>query len=234
MAIKYALHENYLNGTPKTYIGRVESNGTIDFDGLADTIVSQGSTVTRADIIAVFENMKIAVESLLIKGFRVNFEGLVELHTSVKGVFNSLEEGYDSSRHNVSVKARASARIKDAILRNAKMIKLESSKPSPSLIMFRDIASGEQNAAATPGNIGAISGHRLKFNADEQAEGIFLTPVTGGDEIKVDVIQRNKPKELVFLVPPALPSGSYHLDVRVTYGEEDIRGGRLEDPISVG
>ena len=233
MAVKYTLHKIVLNGNPDTYVGRVESNGTIHFDGIADAIVRQGSSVTRADVLSVFENMKAAVRSLLLQGFKVYFDGLVEFRPALKGVFFNPEDTFDISRHTLTAKSRVSPVMRKEIARTGRVVKMEWKKPCPAPTRYEDTASGERNGQMTPGNIGTLYGHRLKFNADSAEEGIFFTSPDGGTT-KVTSIQRNKPKELIFLVPPHLPAGTYHLDVRVGYGEDDIRSGRLETPLLVG
>jgi hypothetical protein len=84
----------------------------------------------------------------------------------------------------------------------------------------------------TPGNIGTINGHRLKFNPAEAAEGIFLI-AAGGSETKAAAIQKNKPGQLVFLVP-TLAEDTYHLEVRAIFGKEtQPRTGRLEEELTV-
>ena len=47
------------------------------------------------------------------------------------------------------------------------------------------------------------------------------------------MILRNTNRELSFLVPAGLHPGSYMVEVRVRYGSERIRSGRLEQILAV-
>ena len=50
----------------------------------------------------------------------------------------------------------------------------------------------------------------------------------------MDVVGRNKPGELMFIVPAGLASGDYTLEVRATiHGSEDVRTGALGATLTV-
>ena len=55
---------------------------------------------------------------------------------------------------------------------------------------------------------------------------------TAGGETQVVTVQKNKPSQLVFLVPATLPGGTYHLEVRARMGSgtssRELRVGRLD------
>ncbi len=57
---------------------------------------------------------------------------------------------------------------------------------------------------------------------------------TGGAETKVSAVQKNKPGQLVFLVP-ALADGYYRLEVRAQFSKDgEVRTGELEALLLVG
>jgi hypothetical protein len=94
----------------------------------------------------------------------------------------------------------------------------------------RDIGTGATNDQVIPGNIGQLSGSRLKCDEAEADEGVFFVATAGG-EPKVVTVQKNKPSQVVFLVPAGLVAGTYNLEVcsRIGGGTE-LRIGRL-DPV---
>jgi hypothetical protein len=47
------------------------------------------------------------------------------------------------------------------------------------------------------------------------------------------VVGRNKPAELMFLIPEELLAGDYTLEVRAGFGEDDVRSGALDAPLTV-
>jgi hypothetical protein len=227
MTIKYALFQNRLTADPNDYAARVQQTGSINLDGLAQRIIDQGSTVTMPDILAVLENMIQATESFLLEGYRVNLGGLCELYPRLKGSFLGITDSFNNSRHRLELGAKPGSRLRTAFREKAAVVKAETILPAPSLLNFIDQASGLTDGQVTPGNIGTINGHRLKFDPLAPDEGIYFIDSTGGTEYKVTLLQKNKPSQLVFLVPAIPASLQLFLEVRVHYGTE-LRTGRLD------
>ncbi len=233
MAIKYALFENNLTSDPADFSAIVQIDGSRDLDGLADRIIAQGSTTTRADIMANLEDTIMAIEMSLLDNERVNFGGLVEFFPRVKGVFSGALDSFDSARHSVDVGANVGARVRDAVRAKAKTQKVEAIKPQPSPIEYIDIGSGTTNDQITPANIGQLSGSRLKFDTLQADEGVYFVATAGG-ATKVATIQKNKPSQLVFLIPAGLLAGTYNIEVRARIaGGTELRIGRLDPVLTV-
>ena len=235
MTIRYALFENHLTSDPADYAAIVKPAGSADTEAIIDRIVQQGSTVTRADIAAVMEDLIAASESLLLEGFRINLGGLCELYVSLKGVFNGAADTFDPARHRLEAGASAGSRLRARIAADGTVAKDETILPAPSPIEYVDLGSGETNTTITCGNIGTLNGHRLSFNPAAADEGIWLIH-DGGTEIQITAVQKNKPAQLVFLIPSGIPPvGSYFFEVRKRFGDGDsaLRTGRLETPLSI-
>ena len=233
MPIHYALFENNLTADPDDFAAIVQVVDSTDLDALVQRMVERGSTTTRADILAVLEDAIGACESLLLDGMRVNFGGLVELFPRVRGVFTGATDAFDAARHAVDVGANPGARIRKTVRDNATLVKDEAVKPAPNPIEFRDIASDTSNGQVTPGNIGQLSGNRLKFDDAQADEGAYFMPVALGAATKVTTVQKNKPSQLVFLIP-TLPAGDYQIEVRARIsGGTELRTGRLDAILTV-
>jgi len=230
MTINYALFENHLTSDPDDYAAKVQTNGTADLEAVAQRMIDQGSTTTKADILAVLEDTIKACEGYLLDGFRVDFGGMCRLSPSVSGVFDGAIDTFDPSRHRVDVSATVGKRIRKTVREQASVAKVESVLPSPSPLEYVDLASGETNNTITGGTIGTLNGHRLKFDPDGIGEGLFLIDEVGA-EYKIEAVQKNKPAQLVFLVPATPPAGSQcRIEVRARMGDasSDRRAGRLD------
>ena len=205
-----------------------------DLDRIVQRMLERGSTTTSADILAVLEDTIGACESMLLDGMRVNFGSLVELFPRMRGVFTSATDTYDPARHSLDVGANPGSRVRKAVRDNATVVKEEAVKPAPNPIEYRDVGSDTTNDQLTPGNIGQLSGSRLKFDAAAADEGLYFLPVALGAETKVDTVQRNKPAQVVFLVPAGLVAGQYRLEARVRIsGGTELRSGRLDAVLTV-
>jgi DNA-binding domain/Domain of unknown function (DUF4469) with IG-like fold len=233
MAIRYSLFENALTSDPDDYKALVQLTGSADFDLIAQRITERGSTVTKPDLLAVFETLQQVCESLVLEGYRVNLGGLVELYPRISGIFNGIGDGYDPTRHRVDVAASPGARLRQGVRSQGTVEKVAASKPAPVLLTYRDLASGDTNDSVTPGTIGTLQGSKLKYDPTKPDEGIYFIPTAGGAAVKVAAVQKNKPSELIFLVP-ALAPGTYQLEVRARMqGGSELRTSRLDATLTV-
>lgn len=233
MPIHYALFENNLTADPDDYAAIAQAIDSADLDRVVQRMIDRGSTTTRADILAVLEDAIGACESLLVDGMRVNLGGLVELFPRVRGVFTGAGDAFDPARHTIDVGANPGARVRATVRGDASVVKDEAIKPTPNPIEYRDIATDTTNGQVTPDNIGQLTGSRLKYDPDQPDEGIYFLPTGVGGETKVATVQKNKPSQLVFLIP-TLTSGDYQIEVRARIsGGTELRSGRLDVILTV-
>ena len=216
------------------FIAQVQVRGSLGFAEMADRMIDQGSSITKPDILAVFENLATALETAMLQGYRVNFGGLFDMFPSVSGTFEGITAAFNPTANSVDVRARCGSRIRNSVMAKASVERVHLHKPAPMPLEFSDLATGEANGQLTPGHIGTLSGMRLKFNGEAADEGVFLIPVVAGDAVRVTSFQRNQPKELVFLIPPLAAGTSYRLEVRARMnGSEDLRSGVLNTALAV-
>ena len=160
----------------------------------------------------------------------MNLGGLVEIYPRLRGIFNGIDDSYDPTRHRLDVATSPGARLRHGVRSRGTVEKVLGIKPAPVLLSYIDLATGDTNDSLTPATIGTIRGSRLKYNPAQPDEGIFFTPVAGGVPQKATAVQKNKPSELIFLVPTLAP-GAYQLEVRARMQNgTELRTGRL-DPL---
>ncbi len=103
----------------------------------------------------------------------------------------------------------------------------------PNLLDYIDLNTGERNGILTSGGMGQLVGHRLKIDPADATQGIFFVPATGA-AIKVEIVGRNKPADLMLMVPTGVVAGNYTLEVRATVNQSsDVRTGRLNATLTV-
>lgn len=232
MSIHYTLYKNKMREESVVYAARVQPIRSVDIDGVIDRMMQHGSTITRADVLGVLENYHVAITQLLLEGNSI-VTPAVNYSLSIRGVFDDLADGYDSSRHTVRATTSPGKRLRAAIANNATVKKQETLRLAPNPIDYVDYNSNERNSTLTPGGMGQLTGHRLKFEPGVPEQGIFLIDSSGA-ETQVDVVGQNYPSTLVFLVPSFLASDSYQLMVRASFnGNGDIRSGVLRTPLLV-
>jgi DNA-binding domain/Domain of unknown function (DUF4469) with IG-like fold len=234
MSIKYSLIENLLTPDPNDYYAQVQLTGRAGIEQLADRMLSLGSTINRADILGVLSLLDEAVLALVLEGYRVDIAGIADVYPRLQGVFDGPGASFDKSRHTIGVTANPSPSFVSRVRQDASVSKEETVKPMPNPLDFRDAATGNSNGTITLGNIGTLSGSRLKFDATKPDEGIFFIASSGGVTTQVATVSANKPGQLVFLVPAGMASGEYSVQVRTRIsGSADIRTGTLDGVLSV-
>jgi|GEM_PF-666706 len=215
------------------YLAQVQIRGSLGFEEMADRMIAQGSSITRSDILAVFQNLELALKAAMLEGYRVNFGGIFDMFPSITGTFDGITAAFNLVANSVDVRARCGTTVRDYVMTNASVERVYISKPTPTPLSYADLGSDTSDTTVTPGHIGTLSGQRLKFNASLSDEGVFLIPTAGGDAVKVTAIQSNLPRELVFLVPTLTASANYYLEVRARLnGSDELRTGRLGKTLS--
>ena len=90
--------------------------------------------------------------------------------------------------------------------------------PKPTLTLVAKTLTGFQC------NPGQLTGRRLKFDAEDEAQGVFFI-ANDGTTTRASLIMRNKPAELMFIVPAGLAVGEYTLEVRTSLKQHGRRIG---------
>ena len=231
MAINYALFKNRLKGNPNSYVALVQNQTTRTREDLIDEMISRGSTVTKAEALSVFEEFEAAVERALLNGDSISTP-LFRIKGSIKGVFDDEKDAFDQSKHRIRLNVRPGTRI-SKIIQKIKVEKVAASIPSPLLQDYCDIDSQTTNKAITPGSVGELSGSRLKVDESDPTQGIFLIS-SEGTATKVVTIVRNKPGNLIFLIPKELKNGVYQLEIRTIFQHTtNLRSARLPHDLTV-
>ena len=232
MPINYVLFENNLTSDPNDYMAMVQPSGTADLEAVIERMIQQGSTVVKADVLSVLEDYHSAIENMVLEGMSITTPG-ANFGASVKGVFDGQADSFESGRHQLTGTVSPGKRFRKAIRGRGQVTKQEAVKPMPNLLEYTDFISGERNSVLTPGGMGQVVGHRLKFDPAAADQGLFFVAEDGG-ETRVDVVGRNKPGDLMFTVPAGLVAGDYTLEVRATLrGSEELRTGVLWETLSV-
>ena len=100
-----------------------------------------------------------------------------------------------------------------------------------------DIVSGKVNESLTKGGVAQLTGSRLKFDAKDDAQGIFFVPETGSP-VRAAVIAENKPAWVMAIIPADLLAGTYFIELRtkISGGGKALKGvktGRCAKPLTV-
>lgn len=199
---------------------------------IVDFMCSPGSTVTKAEALANFEQVKGAYEYFLKMGYGIK-TSLIDVRPTITGVFIDKNDRFDPSRHQINFRVKLGKRYADA-QRNVKTKFVKSAEALPEVDEFWDGTTNTTNELATPGKICKISGNRLKLDLADMEQGIFFISKDGSKTVRVSIIAECKNSSLVFETPSELPSGEYTVEVRTYINSgKDLKKGRLADMLTI-
>lgn len=229
--IKYSLYANNLNPERENYYALIQSNATLDLTRVIEIMIERGCLTNAAGAEAVLNDFFNTVEYLLLYGFRVSTR-LVNVGLSIQGTFESAVDSFDPKRHQLKLVVTPNRQFVQSLQEQAKLQKKAASTRQPRLWQYLNPNPGQDNQTLTPGGAAQVTGHLLSFDPGDPAQGIFLLG-SDGNSHRVEVVLRNTPGDLIFMIPAGLPAGEYRLEVRALFGAT-LRRGVLEQVLRVG
>jgi len=216
MPLYYSLSDNPMTPNPRDYVAKTQVNNSLSMEDIFDLMTSRGSTITKAEGLAVMEEFFNAVGQAVKNGSSIKTP-LFNILPSISGVFNSPEDRFDPLRHQVRVRINPGKRLKEMepeIVVN----KIPAQKRKPVLLNYIDVKTGRTNEEITPGQAANITGDLLKFNEQDPEQGVFFINTLTREVFKLPGnLMQNRAKELIFM-NPELPSGEYTVEVRTIIG----------------
>ena len=233
--LKYSLRENLLTPAPDDYMAQAADVRSYTLDEIIDLMMDKGTTLTRADVAATLQVYGEVCSSLIKDGAALNTP-LMNTALSISGVFNGANDSFDKKRHTVNLNLTAGTLLRDAVTK-VKCEKTEAASTDPYITEVADIVSGKVNEVLTKGGVVQLTGSRLKFKADDTAQGIFFVPETG-NPVRASVIAENKPARVMAIIPADLPAGTYYIEVRTKLAEggkalKNLKTGRFAKALTV-
>lgn len=230
--LKYLLMKNPLVNDSSMFVAMVNKTGIKNLNDIITLMIAEGTGLTRPQALAYFEKLTQTVLYYLEEGYRISTP-LFNIRPSITGLFNSKEDNFDSSRHQIKIRTTSGLRLRKFPL-DIQVEKVEVNQQLPLINTFIDAASGQRNSSATPGSIGQIYGKQLQFNPSDLSQGVFFVSISNPHiVIRAMVYAHIFPKEVSFNIPD-LESGDY--TIKVSAASKDgklINTGVMKDIITI-
>lgn len=232
MALQFYLVPNLMTADPNDHMAVTVSGKSYTIEDVYDEMTHEGSTVTKAEALASFEEIVRGIIRLASEGKSI-VTPLVNISPRVVGVFNNENDGFDRSRHQVKLRVSIGSRLREV----EGKISVEKTAPKerqPVLVNYHDAGSETQNEVLTPSGGARITGNLLKFDESAADQGIFFVNTATGAATKVPTKPlKNKPGELIFM-NPALAPGNYKLEVRAKLKDNSqLKTGVLDEVLTI-
>lgn len=231
--IKYKLYPNTFTNGANYYHASVEAYKSLTLEDIINEMEFRHSSLTPADMVALFEDFGRTITKRMIEGDRINID-LFQLSLSIKGNFIDQDDQFDSSRHKLMVRINPSREFQRTVAQNARFEKQSSDVPVPKLKRYFNLEGSQPDTVLSPTHMARIKGEHLAFDLSDPQQGLFIISVDGqNDEIRVERFSQATRSQLVFRVPDGLAPGFYRLEVRAVFGTSDLRIGSFKDTLEV-
>ena len=209
------LKANKLTADPSDYTAVPDLNGTYNVRSLVEALQAEGMEIqaeTAVDIITRF-NRKAA--EMTTSGYSVN-TGLVVMQPRIRGKFTS--QTFDPQKHKVYISVRQGVAMRKAIADATVEIQGEQ-ESKMTIYLVEDLSTDTPTNALTKGKNARILGAMLKIDGEDPSVGVTFTHTATKTATRIDRkdVVRNKPSELVILVPDTLTAGKYQVSVTTQF-----------------
>jgi len=207
MTLKYSLAENLLTEREDDYSAHAHAAASLDIEAVIQRMLQRGTTLTRTDILAVWNAICETVKDVHLEGNTVNTP-LFNTSFSISGVFESPLDSFDPNRHKLNINVTKGAVLRDAE-KNVRVEKTNVPSPMPQIQEVKDSISGTVNEKFTPGGVVEVRGYNLRIDGDDPKCGLWFID-ENGNEIKAETIIENKPSRILAMIPD-LTATSYQV-----------------------
>ena len=230
--IKYALRENLLTADPDDCMAQVVDARSYSQEDIAQEMIKRGSSLTAADI-AAYQKLEAEVYAdIIANGGKVNTP-LISTSFSITGVFTNQTDSFDKGRHAIKLNVNAGSALREAASK-ASAQKVKAASTDPYITSVTDKVTGD-SATIKAGSVMELTGARLKFDATDSEQGVFL--LTSSGEIRCSTVIENKPARLLVLLPADISAGEFSVEVRTRLGSDrnprkNVKSGKYAKTLS--
>jgi hypothetical protein len=226
MPLRIRATRNNLGTSDSPYYALASWSEIIESDEFIARMASGRTTLSKTDIIAVFQLAREELGRLLAEGCYVKTP-LGSAIPRASGKFGSPDDPFQPGRRGSGHELRFDFRLDPVISREAlaaiRCVRdADKDLRSPRILSINSIQSGRDDEAHS-GDLLRIAGRRMKFDPADEGQGLFFCGASG-EEARSALYAQVRPSTIIAEVPADLCEGEYSLVIRTV-----SRGGaRLE------
>lgn len=156
MTLRFGLRPFRLNNSKNKYSAVITNNETVSEKEIIEAMIAKGSTVSKAEALAVIEEYEAAVCKAIEEGKNVNTR-MYKIHAVIKGIFESEKEIFDSKKHSVQINIKAGNRLKQCV-ENIELEKLSLSNNAPLIHTFINLHTKQSNQRFSSSHVISLRG----------------------------------------------------------------------------
>jgi hypothetical protein len=201
--IRAKLYPNYLPGSEWTFIARTTNEAAVTIEDICASMKKRGGYAGAfEESVQTVKHFFLEMEYQLGDGFSVN-TGFFTIHPNIGGVFQSDKDPTlnDPAKHPITFRFQA---LKPMLkLRDSIEVIFEGYADTQGWISeFTDLELNSINTMYIPGNMFAISGHKIKIAGEDPSVGVYFVPVDDPSRaVKVTRLGENSASHVSGIAP---------------------------------
>jgi hypothetical protein len=235
MALTIRAMRNNLGTSDSPYYALATWSEVVENETFIDRMAAGRTTLSKTDILAVFQLAREELGRLLAEGCYVKTPLGAALPVA-KGRLDSPDDSFlpnsPSSGHGLRIDFRIDPAIEAEALASIQCIRdKEGDRRSPRITAIVSLPS-ENGKEATAGGLVRISGSRMKFDPEDSRLGLFFRD-EAGRETRAETYALIQPSSIIAVVPAALAEGGYRVVIRTVSKGGDRLEGISSEPIRI-
>ena len=212
--LKIFLRQNMTANAKAKFNFRSENESEITFENLVDEMAANNTTVTKADIFGVMDVYKAVMLRYVQLGYSVRGP-LGLLYVSAGGTtddkLSTFQPGLSGNDHSLKLRFLADIGVSRSITNNTKTERVSNRLKMIPAIDDVQNADGNTEKIIRAGDTVRILGDYLKFDQNDETQGIFLEK--DGVQKRLDYYTWNTNKRIDTRIPIGFEPGAYILKI---------------------
>lgn len=234
MALTIRTMRNHLGTSDKPYYALASASEMVECEAFIDRMASGRTTLSKTDIVAVFQLAREELGRLLADGCYVKTPLGAALPVA-RGALRDADEPFlprsAGSGHELRIDFRIDPAIEREALASIRCVRDKAGdRRAPKPLVAAALPS-QRRGEATAGGLVKVCGARMKFDPADQALGLFFRGEDGAEK-RAAVYAQALPSTLIAVVPLDAP-GEARLVVRTASKGGEILEGSLPEPMRI-
>ncbi|WP_287048198.1 DNA-binding domain-containing protein [Treponema sp.] len=216
------ISENKFKNKKKPFVFRSRNLQTFTQEDIIDAIAEAGTTFTKADAAGMFKVFEQVFKRFIERGhavklfmgtFRASASGTAETNSETFKPVIPKDPRTPKKDHNISLSFEPNEAYSEQ-LRNIAFKRLGFVKLSRPAITSISSAMINSDTPLIPGDYINISGRFLKFDFEDNSQGVFFKETDGTKSYKASNFTKATRVSITVQIPPELEPGTYTVKIR--------------------
>lgn len=229
--IRYFVQPNKLQ-TPNApaFLPRTIRAGTVGQEQVLDFVTQEGTTITRAEGLAVFNGLVRALAHFLALGYHVKLP-FADFRPTVQGRIDHRDTTLSGTDVQAGVTVSPGVALR-SILKDVTVVSVDQRMDSVKVFSFQNMRD-RSGTSLQAGDLCIVKGQKLSFDPAVPEERVFFVSPTNREELRVTDYAHAGNRSTTFKAPADLKAGQWNLVVRTGSAKGKPLAGNFDTPLDV-